>query len=328
MRLSGEPGGMREAAVPEGMSRRGIALSVALHAVVAVLIVFGLPELFHPAPLENQPVAVDLVTIGPKTLATHPNPYVPRPKAKPDIPVADVPATRPLPKPTPPKPAPLPSTAAGAPPPPTPPKVKLAKTKWQPPPPRPEPKPAPPRPAVTAAAVPRPPQKPRPPLRMAKVQNRLLRQQKTYDPGDFQRLLRNLAPEHNAPSPDKPPQIRQLISARASSQPKAPLGAQLTASELDLIRQQIERCWNIPEGARNDKDLVVEIEVSVGRDGNVRQAQILASGSTTSDPVFHAAADSARRALFNPQCRPLRLPPDKYESWKEFIMDFSPRDIL
>jgi outer membrane biosynthesis protein TonB len=326
MRLSGEPPGGREPAEQEGMSR-GLALSAALHVAVAVLLVFGLPDLFRPAPLENQPVAVDLVTIGPKTLATHPNPYVPRPQAKPDIPLADVPAARPLPKPVPPKPAPRPSTAAGAPPPP-PPKVKIAKAKWQPPP-RPEPKPAPPRPRpVIAAAVPRPPQKPRPPLRMAQAQTRLLRQQKAYDPGDFQRLLRNLAPEHNAPSPDKPPQVRQLLSAAASSQPKAPLGAQLTASEIDLIRQQIERCWNIPEGARDDKDLVVEMRVSVDRDGDVRRATILDSGSTVSDPVFRAAADSAKRALFNPQCRPLRLPPDKYEYWKEFIMDFSPRDIL
>ena len=326
MRLSGEPAGAREPAVQEGMSR-GVALSAVLHVAIAALLVFGLPDLFPPKPLENQPVAVDLVTIGPKTLATHPNPYVPRPQAKPEIPLADVPAAKPQPKPTPPKPAPLPSTAAGPPPRPQPPKAKLEKAKWEPPPPRPEPKPAPPRP-TTVAVVPRPQQKPRPPLQMAKAQTRPLRQQKAYDPGDFQRLLRNLAPEHNAPSPDKPPQVKQLVSAEASSQPKAPLGAQLTASEIDLIRQQIERCWNIPEGARDDKDLVVEIRVSVDRDGDVRQASILDSGSTTSDPVFRAAADSAKRALFNPQCRPLRLPPDKYESWKEFIMDFSPRDIL
>ncbi|MGH7100426.1 MAG: TonB C-terminal domain-containing protein, partial [Stellaceae bacterium] len=103
---------------------------------------------------------------------------------------------------------------------------------------------------------------------------------------------------------------------------------QLTASEIDLIRQQIERCWNIPAGARADKSLVVEMRVSVDRDGDVRQAAVLDSGSTTSDPVFRAAAESARRALFNPECRPLRLPPDKYQYWKEFVMDFSPKDPL
>ncbi|MGH7039179.1 MAG: hypothetical protein ACREE1_13675 [Stellaceae bacterium] len=304
---------------------RGIALSAALHITVIGLLVFGLPALFQPAPLENQPVAVDLVTIGPKTLATHPNPDVPRPRMKPVIPVADAPALKPPPKPTPPAPAPLPSTAAGVPPTPQPP--RLEKAKWQAPPPRPEPKPAPPRPA-NLAAVPRPRQKPRPPLQVATAQTRPLRQQRAYDPGDFQRLLRNLAPEHNAPSPDQPPRIKQLLSAEASSQPRAPQGAQLTASEIDLIRQQIERCWNIPAGARADKSLVVEMRVSVDRDGDVRQATVLDSGSTTSDPVFRAAAESARRALFNPECRPLRLPPDKYQYWKEFVMDFSPKDPL
>lgn len=324
MRLSGEPGGMRETAVQEGMSR-GVVLSAALHVAVAGLLVFGLPDLFRPTPLENQPVAVDLVTIGPKTLATHPNPHVPRPRAKPIIPVSDTPAVKPRPKPTPPLPAPLPSSAGA----PLSPQPKIEKAEWEPPPPpKPQVKPAVPRPAALVR-VPRPMQKPPPPpRRTAKAEVRPPHRQKTYDPGDFQRLLRNLAPEHNAPSPDKTPRIREALAAEASSQPKAPLGAQLTASEIDLIRQQIERCWNIPEGARDDKDLVVEMRVSVDRDGDVSQATILASGSTPSDPVFPAAAASARRALFNPQCRPLRLPPDKYEYWKEFIMDFSPRDLL
>ncbi|HJU16516.1 MAG TPA: energy transducer TonB, partial [Stellaceae bacterium] len=143
-----------------------------------------------------------------------------------------------------------------------------------------------------------------------------------------ERLLKNLAPEHNAPSPDLPPQTKRLVSAAASAQPRAPLGQRLTASEIDLIRQQIERCWNIPEGARDAKDLVIEIRVFVDPDGDVREAIVLDKGRMAGDPVFRAAADSARRALFNPACRPLRLPPDKYESWKEFVVNFNPRDLL
>lgn len=333
MRLSGGAGGMPEAGIsqaaraqsPEpGMSRAGIALSAALHLSVAALLVFGLPTLFRPPPPQDQPVAVDLVHIGPQTRATHPNPHVPRPHAKPIIPVSDEPAPRPQPKPTPPLPAPLPSSAGA----PLRAQPRIQKAEWEPPPPpRPEAKPAVPRPAARLV-VPRPQQKPPPPRRLAKQEVHPPHRQKTYDPGDFQRLLRNLAPEHNAPSPDKTPQIRQAIAAEASSQPKAPLGAQLTASEIDLIRQQIEQCWNIPEGARDDRELIVEIRVFVNRDGDVSQAMILDQGRMANDPVFRAAAVSARRALFDPKCRPLRLPPDKYEYWKEFIMNFSPRDLL
>src|SRR6266849_8790916 len=100
-------------------------------------------------------------------------------------------------------------------------------------------------------------------------------EQKKYDPGQFEALLKNLAAHPTAPSPEAPPQKARVGSARPSSQPRAPLGGQLTASELDLIRQQIARCWNIPAGARDAKDLVVEIKVVVDRDGTVQQATIV-----------------------------------------------------
>jgi outer membrane biosynthesis protein TonB len=159
------------------------------------------------------------------------------------------------------------------------------------------------------------------------VTNEPTPEQKKYDPGQFEALLKNLAPQQSAPSPDAPPQKARVASAKASSQPRAPLGGQLTASELDLIRQQIARCWNVPAGARDSKDLVVEIRVVVDRDGTVQQATIVDQGRL-GDPFFRAAAESARRAFFNPQCRPLHLPAEKYAIWKDLVVDFSPKDIL
>jgi hypothetical protein len=46
-----------------------------------------------------------------------------------------------------------------------------------------------------------------------------------------------------------------------------------------------------------------------------------------SDPLFRAAAESARRTFFNPACTPLKLPPEKYATWKDLVVDFSPKDI-
>ncbi|HEY2539140.1 MAG TPA: energy transducer TonB, partial [Stellaceae bacterium] len=63
-------------------------------------------------------------------------------------------------------------------------------------------------------------------------------------------------------------------------------------------------------------------------DGNVQQATIVDQGRAAADPFFRAAAESARRAFFNPLCRPLRLPPDKYELWKDMTVAFSPKDLL
>ena len=315
----------RRAAVPDelsdGMSNRGVALSAALHVVLGTLLIVGLPKLFDPPAPEEMPVAVQLVTIAPETRATRPNPNQPRPDAKPEIPDAETPVAKPEPKPEPPPP-PVPPSAAV---PPTPETAKPPEPKpapplpLKPPEPKPEPKPA------EKVEAPRPKAKPEPTSQI--VKNEPKPEPKKYDPGQFEALLKNLAPQQSAPSPDAPPQKPRVASARASSQPRAPLGGQLTASELDLIRQQIARCWNVPAGARDAKDLVVEIRVVVDRDGTVQQATIVDQGRL-GDPFFRAAAESAKRAFFNPQCRPLHLPVEKYAIWKDLVVDFSPKDIL
>jgi hypothetical protein len=72
----------------------------------------------------------------------------------------------------------------------------------------------------------------------------------------------------------------------------------------------------------------VEIRVVVDPDGTVRQATIVDQARLSSDPLFRAAAESARRAFFNPLCRPLHLPPEKYAIWKELIVKVGPKDTL
>jgi outer membrane biosynthesis protein TonB len=311
-------------AMPDGIAPRGVALSVALHLVLGSLFIFGLPRLFAPAPPEDMPVAVELVTIAPETRATRPNPNPPRPDAKPEVPVADAPVAKPEPEP--PVPTPVPPPSAEAPPQaPEPPKVPEPKPAPPPVLKPPEPKPEPPKPTEKAEA-PRPEEKPEPPQQMAKNESKA--DQKKYDPSQFEALLKNLAMQPTTPSPDAPPQRPRVASARPSSQPRAPLGSQITASEVDLVRQQIARCWNVPAGARDAKDLVIEVRVAVDPDGSVRQATIVDQARLGSDPFFRAAAESARRAFFNPLCRPLRLPPDKYAIWKDLVVDFSPKDIL
>jgi outer membrane biosynthesis protein TonB len=322
-----EPLPTRGAAVPDelpdGLSGRGLALSAALHIVLGIVLIIGLPRLFEPPAPEEMPVAVQLVTIAPETRATHPNPNQPRPDAKLEIPEAETPVAKPEPKPEPPKPAPVPPSSTAVPPPAEaakPPEPKpVQPPALKPPEPKPEPKP------VENIEPPKPRAKPEPVPQTAR--NEPKSEQKKYDPGQFDALLKNLASQQATPSPDSPPQRPHAVVARASSQPRAPLGGQLTASELDLIRQQIARCWNVPAGAR-DKDLVVEIRVAVDRDGTVQQATIVDQSRLGSDPFFRSAAESARRAFFNPQCRPLHLPAEKYAIWKDLVVDFSPRDIL
>jgi hypothetical protein len=296
----------------------GITLSVTLHLAVATLILLGLPNLFPDVPPPPSPIAVDLVMLAPHTRATQRNPSPPVPHAKPVPPVENAEAINPPPKPPPPIPTPPPPAPA-------------------PPQPAPAPVSAPPKPAPVLAPVPPPPPpkpvvapKPPPPPPQHVERNQSNPTQKKANSAAFESLLRNLtdkpAPRMvDTPAPQPP---RRVAEAEASSQPQAPLGSQLTANEMDLVARQIEACWNVPAGARDAKDLVIEVHVDVNIDGTVQDAAVVDTGRYQSDPFFRAAADSAIRAVRNPRCSPLRLPPDKYDAWKTMDLFFNPKDIL
>lgn len=319
----------------------GIAASAVMHVAILAAIIIGLPNLFRPHVPEDQPIAVELVTIAPETRATRVNPNAPVPKAKPDVPpVQAAPAPVPQPKPEPPPPTPAAPPSAEAPPP-APPQPQ-PKTEAPPPPPPPKPAEA----QIPAPPPPKPQPKPQPDKKQeAQAFDQMLKNleksqpkqatqpqpqahpDKQQDAQAFDTLLKNLSKNTVAPDPNAQPKRQQVAAAAPpSSQPHAPLGSQLTASELDLVREQLSRCWNINAGARDAKDLVVEVRATVQPDGTVTQATIVDQGRM-SDPLWRAAAESARRTFFNPQCTPLKLPPDKYDTWKDLVVDFSPKDI-
>lgn len=122
-------------------------------------------------------------------------------------------------------------------------------------------------------------------------------------------------------------QIAQMLKRKPDSSPRR-IGAVLSSSELDRVRQQIEQCWSLPAGARGAEDMVVEIRTAVNPDGRVRAANIVDSGRMDRDPFYRAMAESARRAVLHPHCQPLRLPLDKYSEWRVMILNFDPRGMF
>ncbi len=107
-----------------------------------------------------------------------------------------------------------------------------------------------------------------------------------------------------------------------------PLGTTVTISEIDLLRRQLSSCWNISIGARNAENLSIDIFMVVNSDRTVHHAKIVNQSQYKKDAFFRAAADSALRAVYNPECSPLELPPEKYRSWKEIIVTFDPQDMF
>lgn len=83
----------------------------------------------------------------------------------------------------------------------------------------------------------------------------------------------------------------------------------------------------MPAGARDAANLIVTIRATVGPDGRVLTARI-DNTARMGDPYFRAAAESAQRAVLNPRCQPLKLPPHKYEQWRDLRLDFNPKDMI
>ena len=66
----------------------------------------------------------------------------------------------------------------------------------------------------------------------------------------------------------------------------------------------------------------------MNRDGSVREAKVLDALRMNRDSFFRISAEAARRAVLNPRCSPLKLPPDKYEQWQTMTLNFNPRDMF
>ncbi len=139
----------------------------------------------------------------------------------------------------------------------------------------------------------------------------------------FQSVLRNLMPAEQTPAADT-----NAESTEKTPSPLANFAQQMTMSEQDALQRQLSECWNLMAGARYAEDLVVDIKLFMNPDRTVRDAQVLDQIRYFGDGYFRAAADSALRAVRNPHCNPLELPPNKYEQWKVITVTFDPRLML
>jgi outer membrane biosynthesis protein TonB len=140
---------------------------------------------------------------------------------------------------------------------------------------------------------------------------------------DFNSLLKNLTPDLDTEK------VKQADTGETDTPtPDAPIATKLSMSEEDALRQQLAGCWNVMAGAKYAENLVVKIRAFMNQDRTVNRAVILDQSRYNRDTHFRAAADAAIRALRNPRCTPLKLPPEKYDQWKTIVITFDPKDML
>ncbi len=92
------------------------------------------------------------------------------------------------------------------------------------------------------------------------------------------------------------------------------------------IQQQLFSCWRLDPGAVAAEDMVVEIRVALNPDGSLRRADVVDVARMSRDGYFRSAAENARRAIY--KCSPFRLPPKKYQVWRELTLRFNPREMF
>lgn len=339
--------------------RTGLITSILAHILILFWGYFGLPDTkpFDSTTVEALPVELvpisDLTSLqkGKKTAEakTTPSPNKPTdkdaPKPSQQPPKPTPPATPPPPKadptPPPPKAEPTPpQKAAETPPPPPeapkpapePPKETPPPAETPPPTPSPEPAPKPaPEPAKVAEAAPPPPApKPRarptppklvtptPPKPDATAEAKPSTPTQSaadskFDPDKIAALLDRSKPAGGAQASQNP----EAFGAEEARNPSAIM----TQSELDALRSQVQRCWNLPVGWTNPAEVTVTIRFKLNQDGTVSGTPSIEQYPASQYGTV--AAEGAVRAIL--QCGPYMLPADKYDQWSEVQMRFSPQ---
>ncbi|MDC1001710.1 caspase family protein [Alphaproteobacteria bacterium] len=101
-----------------------------------------------------------------------------------------------------------------------------------------------------------------------------------------------------------------------------PKETSITELEIDRLRSHVASCWSPPIGAAGANTLIVDIIVTLDRDGKVLTAEVDNKMRLATDRTFQVAADEAIRTMF--KCSPLPLPPEKHELWRSFVFGFDP----
>jgi hypothetical protein len=132
-------------------------------------------------------------------------------------------------------------------------------------------------------------------------------------------------------TPKAPPQPKSE-PAKPEETPRAGVGDRnaMTMDIKDALLAQMRECWNVPVGAPNPEQLIVQVHVFLAPDGGLQQPPQLESATRAAEagnPYMRTAAEAALRAVS--VCAPYkRLPRDRYEVWREIVMTFDPSKMI
>ncbi len=103
----------------------------------------------------------------------------------------------------------------------------------------------------------------------------------------------------------------------------------LSAEEITILKEQISLCWNPPLGAKDIDKLIIKVRLTLNEKGFLQDARIVHNLlANRTDPFYRSASENALRAVYHPDCTPLKLPLHKYDAWHKTTLTFNPSQIL
>lgn len=284
--------------------RWALIVSIGFHVMLLIAGMVGLPYLKREPPPIEQPISVEIVETD--DLTTTDRPPVEAPPRKEPPPEKAAPVNK--------KPENRQTVDLKEPP-------KSASSN------------APPKPAVVKKPEPKVPPPPeeqleKPPPEKKPPPEEPDKQEDVQQEDSFSKLVRDLTEAEPVTEPQQPDP--QAPPAPAQFSPQAPIAPKITENELAALSRQMHKCWSIPIGAEGAHDAVVHMRVWANPDRTIRKVEYEEILRVQADPAFRAMAESARRALLDPRCSPLDLPPEKHEIWRDkyIVIPFDPRALL
>jgi len=125
---------------------------------------------------------------------------------------------------------------------------------------------------------------------------------------------------------DNPGGAKRSSHEKSFGADQATGGAQLSQSELDALRGMIEKNWSVMPGQVSGNDIVITVTFHLDQNGElVGQPEVKASGGDGSSLM--ALEGGAVRAVM--KSAPFdTLPKDKYDTWSEVTINFTPSDMM
>lgn len=278
--------------------RFGVVVSVLLHLTIVGAAFVSLPSNWRPD-VEPEPfIPLDLIEEAELDLTTSVPAAAPEPVEEPE----------PEPEPAEPEPEPEPEPPA-----------PVEEPEPEPAPePEPEPEPAPVEPE------PEPDPEPEP----VKPEPKPEPKEETLDLAALSQLIDKEREKETHTSETPAEASVEAEESRAAIGP----GDRLTASDQAKMRAAVQRCWNTGAviGAPEPEKLIVVLEIDLNRDGSLRGAPRVANAlqiNLSGNRFWKVAEQTAVRAVVS--CAPYDfLPQDRYDTWKEFRLNFDPSQMV